>query len=50
VARTDLERSGTGAAVGAVAALATSNNMVTGAFVGGIAGALCDDLVPDLCY
>lgn len=46
---TDLSRGGTGAVAGAFAAVATDNDPVTGALVGGAAGALCDDLTPQLC-
>lgn len=45
----DLSRGGTGAAAGAVLAAATDNNPVTGALVGAAAGALCDDVTPELC-
>ncbi|MBF9032073.1 hypothetical protein HKCCE3408_16870 [Rhodobacterales bacterium HKCCE3408] len=43
----DLERAGIGAAVGGVGAAALGGNAVTGAVVGGAAGALCDDV--NLC-
>lgn len=45
----DLSRGGTGAAAGAVIAAATDNDIVTGALVGATAGALCDDVAPELC-
>lgn len=45
----DLERGATGAAAGALVAGATSNSLVTGALVGATAGALCDDVAPQLC-
>jgi len=40
----DLERGIAGAAAGAVIADATGGNVVTGAVVGGAAGALCDNV------
>ena len=40
----DLERGLTGAAIGGVAANALGGDAVTGAVVGGAAGALCDDV------
>lgn len=40
----DLERGLAGAAVGAVAADALGGDAVTGAIVGGAAGALCDEV------
>ncbi len=40
----DLERGLAGAAVGAVATDALGGNAVTGAIVGGAAGALCDEV------
>ena len=45
----DLERAAVGAGVGAAGAAATGGNVVTGAAVGGAAGALCDDILPGLC-
>ena len=45
----DLERAAVGAGVGAAGAAATGGNVVTGAAVGGAAGALCDDILPNLC-
>lgn len=45
----DLSRGGTGALAGAVVAAATDNDPVTGALIGGAAGALCDDVTPELC-
>lgn len=44
----DLERGLAGAAAGAVIADATGGNAVTGAIVGGAAGALCDE-VTNIC-
>lgn len=44
----DLERGLAGAAVGAVVADATGGDAVTGAIVGGAAGALCDE-VTSIC-
>ena len=44
----DLERGVAGAAAGAVIAEATGANPVTGAVVGGAAGALCDE-VTSIC-
>ncbi|MBT8412227.1 MAG: hypothetical protein KJP02_10585 [Octadecabacter sp.] len=44
----DLERGLAGAAAGAVIADATGGNVVTGAVVGGAAGALCDE-VTNIC-
>lgn len=41
---TDLERGATGAAAGAGAAILLDGNVLTGALIGGAAGALCDDL------
>ena len=40
----DLERGLAGAAVGAVVADATGGDVLTGAAVGGAAGALCDEV------
>jgi len=40
----DLERGLAGAAAGAVLADATGVNVITGAAVGGAAGALCDEI------
>lgn len=45
---TDLERGLAGAAAGAVVADAMGGNPVTGAVVGGAAGALCDE-VTNVC-
>ena len=47
---TDLERGATGAAIGAVAASATSNSPIVGAAVGAGAGVLCDNVTPQLCH
>ncbi|WP_039019901.1 hypothetical protein [Halocynthiibacter namhaensis] len=40
----DLERGAAGAAVGAVVAKSTGGDLLTGAAIGGAAGALCDDV------
>ncbi|MGB0960695.1 MAG: hypothetical protein ACPGVK_10625 [Halocynthiibacter sp.] len=40
----DLQRAGAGAAAGAVVASATNGSVLTGAVIGGAAGALCDDV------
>ncbi|MCI2400766.1 hypothetical protein [Aliiroseovarius subalbicans] len=45
----DLERAGAGAAAGAVIAGATRGNLLTGAVIGGAAGALCDDVGLEVC-
>ncbi|RYG92351.1 hypothetical protein EU803_07945 [Loktanella sp. IMCC34160] len=45
----DLERGLAGAAAGAVVADATGGNVVTGALIGGAAGATCDDLGVSAC-
>ncbi|WP_300519093.1 hypothetical protein [Aliiroseovarius sp.] len=45
----DLERAGAGAAAGAVVATAASGSVVTGAIIGGAAGALCDDVGLEIC-
>jgi hypothetical protein len=42
--QTDGERALAGAAAGAVIADATDNSVITGAALGGLAGATCDDL------
>ena len=42
--QTDGQRALAGAAAGAVIADATDNNVLTGAAIGGPAGATCDDL------
>ncbi len=42
--QTDGERALAGAAAGAIIADATDNNALTGAAIGGLAGATCDDL------
>lgn len=42
--QTDGQRALAGAAAGAVIADATDNNVLTGAAIGGLAGATCDDL------
>ena len=44
----DLERAAAGALVGAVAAEATGGDAVTGAAIGGAAGALCNN-VTNIC-
>lgn len=46
---TDLSRASTGAVAGGVIAAATDNDIATGALIGGVGGALCDDLTPGLC-
>lgn len=45
----DLTRASTGAVAGGVIAAATDNDVATGALIGGVGGALCDDLTPGLC-
>lgn len=45
----DLERAGVGAATGAVIAGTTGGSIVTGAAIGGVAGALCDDVGVSTC-
>ncbi|WP_420859312.1 hypothetical protein [Marivivens marinus] len=45
----DLERGLAGAAAGAVVADATGGNVVTGALIGGAAGATCDDFGVSAC-
>jgi osmotically inducible lipoprotein OsmB len=42
--QTDGERALAGAAAGAVIADVTDNNVVTGAAIGGLGGAVCDDV------
>ncbi|MBF9034709.1 hypothetical protein HKCCE2091_10700 [Rhodobacterales bacterium HKCCE2091] len=44
---TDIERAGAGAVIGGLGAAALNANPVTGAVIGGAAGALCDDV--NLC-
>ena len=46
---TDLERGLTGAAAGALLADAVGGNALTGALIGGAAGATCDDLGAQVC-
>jgi len=45
----DLERGAGGAAVGALAAAATKNDVLVGAAIGGAAGVYCDNLTPGVC-
>jgi hypothetical protein len=45
----ELSRSTTGAIAGGVVAAATDNDVATGVLIGGAAGALCDDVTPELC-
>ncbi|MEM9756497.1 MAG: hypothetical protein AAF914_10915 [Pseudomonadota bacterium] len=40
----DLERAGAGALVGGLATAAVNGNVATGVLVGGVGGALCDDV------
>ncbi|SFP17025.1 hypothetical protein [Tranquillimonas alkanivorans] len=47
--QTDLSRGASGAGIGAFAAAATDNDPVLGALAGGAAGAMCDDVAPQLC-
>lgn len=46
--RNDLERAAVGAAVGGVGAAAVGGSVATGVVVGGLAGAICDE-VTHLC-